>query len=576
MRLLHTRAFLAIAFVGGCVSNAQTTPEYGDYGDNYAGLSTGPGDEYGPSSWNGPPGGSMDPGYGYEDPSLAQSPSAQSADPMYGGAMYGGQAYGGAWVDPTAPTGEAGEPVENGAWAGATAEVTDAEIDMTLDAYGEWVEDADYGRVWRPYTTVVGAEFTPYESCGSWVFTDYGWTFQSCDAWSWGWLPFHFGRWVYLDDSWCWSRDYTWGPAWVEWRHGGGYVGWRPMRPTRQIRDHRDRFTGPAIRDHRRGKHDEWRFNSADQFGRGPIRPSRSIGVREGLRDTTAVAQPPIRGEVRGRVGSVMAGRLRDHQRFEARTRGAIGQSTRGYQPSQPSGGVAPTRGYNNSVGAVRGNAPYRGTYNPSVVAPNPNGPTWQSNRGGYRYTPPTSSGSQGGYRYNPPTSSGSRGGYRYNPPTNGYRTPPTNNGGYRYNPPTGAPNGYRNNASTNNGGYRAPSNSGYRYNPPSSSGSSGGYRYNPPSRPSPSWGGSRNSAPAPSSRPSSNYGGSRSSSPAPSRSYSAPSRSYSAPSRSSYSAPSRSSSSSSGSSRSSSSSSSSRSSSSSSSSGGSRGGRHR
>ncbi|MGE0401728.1 MAG: DUF6600 domain-containing protein, partial [Kofleriaceae bacterium] len=511
MRLVHTSALVAIALVG-CVSQADTTPEYGG---EYAGVSTGPGGEY-ESSWVGPPGGAMDPGYGYEDPNLAADPNAEYAgvdESQLDGA-----------TDPAAGT-------DAGAWAGSTAEVTDAEIDMTLDAYGEWVEDPDYGRVWRPYTTVVGADFTPYESCGSWIFTEYGWTFQSCDAWSWGWLPFHFGRWVYLEDSWCWTRDYTWGPGWVEWRHGGGYVGWRPQRPTRQIRDHRDRYNGPIIRDHRRGKNPEWRFTRNDDFGRRPIRQTPAIDVREGLRATTSVAQPPIRGEVRGRVGSVMAGRLRDHQRFETRTRGTIGQSTRGYQPSRgytnsvgtSVGTRGPARGYNNSVGATRG---YNPTYNPTVVSPNPNRPTWNRGNTGYRYNPPANR--NGGYRYNPPTNRGpSNTGYRYNPPTN---RGPSNNG-YRYNPPTnrGPSNtGYRYNPPTN----RGPSNSGYRYNPPSRSGSSGGYRYNPPSsRPSPSWGGSRGSTSSGSSRPSVNTRGS-----SPSRSYSAPSRgsSYSAPSRSS------------------------------------------
>jgi hypothetical protein len=135
---LHTSALVVLVAVGGCVSQAQTSPEYGS---DYAGLSSGPGDQtYDDSSWGGPPGGAIDPGYGYGDPNLAQSPSEQSADPAagyYGGAMYGGQAYGDAWADPTALA----------AAPDATAEVTDGEIEMTLDAYGQWVEDADYGRV---------------------------------------------------------------------------------------------------------------------------------------------------------------------------------------------------------------------------------------------------------------------------------------------------------------------------------------------------------------------------------------------------------------------------------------------
>ncbi|MFN0246726.1 MAG: DUF6600 domain-containing protein [Kofleriaceae bacterium] len=548
MRTFHSSALVAIAFAGGCVSQTDATPEYG--GD-YAGISSGPSyessDGYG---WSGPPGGAIDPGFGYDDPSLAGSPSAQGADPsmyggaMYGGAMYGGQTYGDAWADPNA---SGGEPA---VWAGATAEVTDAEIDVTLEAYGEWVEDVDYGRVWRPSTTVVGADFTPYESCGSWIYTDYGWTFQSCDAWSWGWLPFHFGRWVFLDSGWCWSRDYTWGPGWVEWRHGRDYVGVRPMRPTRQIRDHRDRFSGPRIRDHRRGKHDEWRFTRTDDFGRGQIRRS-SITVHEGLRETTSVAQPPLRGDVRKRASTVMAGRLRDHQRFEARTRGTIGQSTRGYQPApsrtqgvdgaRGSFGAAPSTNLGNRAhgyGSAGYTAPSRGpspTRNPSGVTPDRNRPTW--NRGNTGYRAP---------------------GSRPTPSWNGSPSRPTPAwGGSPSSRPTQTWNG-------------------------SPSGPAPAWGAQPPSRPSPTWGGSRNTAPS-TTRPSTNWSGPRSSPPArnynpPSRStYSPPSRA-SAPSRSSSTAPSRSSSSPSRSysspSRSSSSSSSRGSSSSSSSRGSSSGGR--
>jgi len=47
--------------------------------------------------------------------------------------------------------------------------VGDAEIDATLEGYGQWIETDDYGQVWRPDATVVGVDFTPYESGGSWA-----------------------------------------------------------------------------------------------------------------------------------------------------------------------------------------------------------------------------------------------------------------------------------------------------------------------------------------------------------------------------------------------------------------------
>jgi hypothetical protein len=100
----------------------------------------------------------------------------------------------------------------------------------TLAPYGEWVYVDGYGRVWRPSVAVVGPGFRPYGPGGYWVYTDYGWSFES--DWSWGWAPFHYGRW-YLDGGygWVWVPGTVWAPAWVSWRYGGGYVGWAPLPP---------------------------------------------------------------------------------------------------------------------------------------------------------------------------------------------------------------------------------------------------------------------------------------------------------------------------------------------------------
>jgi len=100
----------------------------------------------------------------------------------------------------------------------------------TLSPYGEWIAVGRFGRAWRPYRTLVGADFRPYLSGGHWVYTDYGWTFES--DYSWGWAPFHYGRWM-MDDyyGWVWVPGTVWGPAWVDWRFGGGYVGWVPLAP---------------------------------------------------------------------------------------------------------------------------------------------------------------------------------------------------------------------------------------------------------------------------------------------------------------------------------------------------------
>jgi len=236
----------------------------------------------------GPPGGGMDP-----------------VDGAYGGAAGG---YSEEMVEPSS------DPQAPGYVMGT---VTDAEIDTTLQPYGEWVEVEGYGRVWRPYTTVVGVDFTPYETCGSWVWTDYGWTF-TCD-WDWGWLPFHYGQWAFVDTGWYWVPDYTWSPAWVDWRYGSGYVGWRPSRPRvvdhrdDRLRDHRTpRIDGPRIRDHRNRSGDaDWRFTHERDFGRGRIRGNLFRNPAEGLRVTSTVARPPVRTDTRPvRAATLMKSRL--------------------------------------------------------------------------------------------------------------------------------------------------------------------------------------------------------------------------------------------------------------------------
>ncbi|MFD1629579.1 DUF6600 domain-containing protein [Pseudopedobacter beijingensis] len=100
-----------------------------------------------------------------------------------------------------------------------------------LSYHGDWVNNRDYGYVWRPN---VGADFRPYYTNGRWVMTQYGNTWVS--DYSWGWAPFHYGRWFYDSyDGWLWVPGNEWGPAWVDWRSGGGYYGWAPMGPMLSI-----------------------------------------------------------------------------------------------------------------------------------------------------------------------------------------------------------------------------------------------------------------------------------------------------------------------------------------------------
>jgi hypothetical protein len=249
-----------------------------------------------PEPMSGPPGGGMDqPSYAqYESdsqPAESAAYSQPSADPGYAQDESS---------QPVAPEPSA-DPQDPGY---AMGPVEDSEIDSTLQPYGEWVQDPDYGRVWRPYATVVGADFTPYQSCGQWVWTDWGWSY-ACD-WDWGWLPFHYGRWDYFDGYWGWVPGHEWGPGWVDWRHGGGYVGWRPTAP--EFHDHR---TG-NFHDHRHGMGDaNWSFTADNDFGKGHIRPHLYKDLAQGLSVTTPVVKPGIRGVTQPvRVASTMRARM--------------------------------------------------------------------------------------------------------------------------------------------------------------------------------------------------------------------------------------------------------------------------
>jgi hypothetical protein len=97
-----------------------------------------------------------------------------------------------------------------------------------LAPYGSWLQDPEYGYVWRP--DVDQRNFRPYYTDGRWAMTEYGNTWVS--DYEWGWAPFHYGRWVLNRfNDWIWIPDTVWGPAWVSWRSGGGYYGWAPLGP---------------------------------------------------------------------------------------------------------------------------------------------------------------------------------------------------------------------------------------------------------------------------------------------------------------------------------------------------------
>jgi hypothetical protein len=107
-----------------------------------------------------------------------------------------------------------------------------------LDAYGRWVSDAGYGRVWAP--TTVASTWAPYRD-GRWVWEEnYGWTWLGYEPW--GWAPYHYGRWYHSAHyGWCWYPErafVAWRPAVVAFLSFGsgfgfgfGDIGWVPLAP---------------------------------------------------------------------------------------------------------------------------------------------------------------------------------------------------------------------------------------------------------------------------------------------------------------------------------------------------------
>lgn len=114
----------------------------------------------------------------------------------------------------------------------------------SLDPYGQWQNDPNYGQVWVP-TEPPG--WAPYQN-GRWTDEDYyGWTWISADPW--GWAPYHYGNWYMSPFGWAWwpgaIGPHYWRPAMVGFfgwgapgigvgigfGFGFGHVGWVPLAP---------------------------------------------------------------------------------------------------------------------------------------------------------------------------------------------------------------------------------------------------------------------------------------------------------------------------------------------------------
>ena len=112
-----------------------------------------------------------------------------------------------------------------------------------LNAYGDWINDGGYGRVWVPRSVPSG--WAPYRT-GHWAYVQpWGWTW--IDEQPWGFAPYHYGRWANRNNRWVWvppRRDVrpVYAPALVAFVGGtelavtlgnqsAAPVGWFPLGP---------------------------------------------------------------------------------------------------------------------------------------------------------------------------------------------------------------------------------------------------------------------------------------------------------------------------------------------------------
>jgi Family of unknown function (DUF6600) len=116
------------------------------------------------------------------------------------------------------------------AWARARLPTSFASIHDRLAPYGTWLDVPAYGSCWRPTAATADPNWHPYGQQGRWLYTDCGWYWHS--DYSWGDIPFHYGRWFRDKGTWLWAPGNAWAPAWVSWREAEGYLGWAPLPPT--------------------------------------------------------------------------------------------------------------------------------------------------------------------------------------------------------------------------------------------------------------------------------------------------------------------------------------------------------
>ena len=155
-----------------------------------------------------------------------------------------------------------------------------------LNTFGEWIHTSNYGYVWRPYATAIGAyaDWSPYRY-GHWRWVPpYGWTWVNDEPW--GWATYHYGRWVYDNGYWVWTpygyyrpSHSWWFPALVVINVIDDNVCWYPLQYHR-------RYIAYNHRDHDRDR-------DRDDHRGGGVRPTPTPLGRNGDRDNLSKRQPP-------------------------------------------------------------------------------------------------------------------------------------------------------------------------------------------------------------------------------------------------------------------------------------------
>jgi hypothetical protein len=108
-----------------------------------------------------------------------------------------------------------------------------------MGQYGNWVNSAQFGRVWQPYSA---QGWRPY-MYGHWLNTQYGPTWEGYEPWA--WAGYHYGDWAFTREAgWVWVPGYDWHPGRVAWAQGMGTIGWMPQPPSGY--DYSNGYLAPA------------------------------------------------------------------------------------------------------------------------------------------------------------------------------------------------------------------------------------------------------------------------------------------------------------------------------------------